>query len=443
MPNHYYSSLASGLDDGTNWTNAFETFTTALASKGATDVIWVDDDSDDVHIADLTLTFPDTPGLKMICVESDGRTTESPTAGRKTARKRGTGTGIQITIAGRAYVFGVSFETDGGGNNCDIVIGTVPGDHNLVFECCKFQLNGNGGGTDYSIGRAGNNSAVDMLFRFISCELTFGAAAQTIFIQNGRVEFNGLTLAGVAPTTIFTPNVGETLCLHVESSDLSGVSFTNLIDVSVENPGLARFLNCKLPAGINSTTGTIPGPGCIRTELFNCSDGNRNYEVYIQDWSGHCEDENVIVLNANDGDDDYSVKIVTTANASFEHPFKTPWFGQRQVDVGTSVDIEVEIQYANASAVQLKNNQVWLEVEVLSTTGFPVGGKVSSRVADFVTAATAYGLSSAVWEGSLADPVKQTISVSVIPRVKGWLHARLCVAEPEETIYLNNELTVT
>ena len=281
-----------------------------------------------------------------------------------------------------------------------------------------------------------------MLYRFISCEFTFGFSGHTIFISNGRVEFNGLTLAGVAPTTLFSPTGGETLCLHVESSDLSGVSFTNLIDVSVENPGLARFLNCKLPAGINFTTGTIPGPGCIRTELYNCSDGNRNYEVYIQDWSGHCEDENVFVLTANDGDD-YSVKVVTTANASFEHPFKTPWFGRRQVGVGSSVDIDVEIQYANASATQLNNDQVWIEVEVLSNSGFPLATKISSRIADFMTAATAYGLSSAVWEGSLTDAVKQTISVSVIPQVKGWLRARLCVAEPSETIYLNQKVAVT
>ena len=127
MPNHYYSSLSSGLDDGTDWTNAFETFTTALASKGATDVIWVDDDSDDSNTVDITLTFPSTPGFKMICVESDGRTTEPPTVAKKTARIRGTGTGIQISINGRAYVFGVSFETDGGGNNSDILIGTGSG----------------------------------------------------------------------------------------------------------------------------------------------------------------------------------------------------------------------------------------------------------------------------------------------------------------------------
>jgi len=101
--------------------------------------------------------------------------------------------------------------------------------------------------------------------------------------------------------------------------------------------------------------------------------------------------------------------------------------------------IDVEFEIVHDSATDLTDAEIWPEVLVRESASDTLGTWVSGGVADILTAGTDWPNSSETWTGTggFTNPNKQTLSVTVSPRVAGPLMCRIVVAKASKTVYLH------
>jgi hypothetical protein len=93
----------------------------------------------------------------------------------------------------------------------------------------------------------------------------------------------------------------------------------------------------------------------------------------------------------------------------------------------------------------MTNADCWLEVEALDTSGHPVSSITSDHRSDVETSATDHPDSSETWTGTsgFTTERKQYLTVDVTPQEVGFLQARVFLAKPSATLYVDPVLTIT
>jgi hypothetical protein len=146
-----------------------------------------------------------------------------------------------------------------------------------------------------------------------------------------------------------------------------------------------------------------------------------------------------------------SWKVVSAANCQYpsirlESPEIARYYPQTAAEIagwsaGMTVAVTVEILRDNAT--NLKDSEVWLEVNAPGTSGFPLGVLTSDAVADVLATAADQTASSVAWTTTgMTNVNKQKLSVSVVLQNKGWITARVVVAKASVTLYVDPKLTV-
>jgi hypothetical protein len=101
--------------------------------------------------------------------------------------------------------------------------------------------------------------------------------------------------------------------------------------------------------------------------------------------------------------------------------------------VGSPVTIHC---HTVTDGVTLTDADCWLEVQSLSTSGFPVSSFVSDS-AGVLASASNQDSSTETWTTTgLTSPIRQRLSVTVTPQEKGWISAVVRVVRPSTTIYV-------
>lgn len=454
MANIYVSSVdGSDADNGSTWALAKATLTGALAIATNADTIWLDPSHAESTAGTVTLTCPSSQGLRIL--SADARTSEPPT-GLSTSASVAVGAAASgLNFAGFAYIYGVQFL--GGTNNgsnafVSMLPASTPG--GMVFDNCAFQVRTASAGARIEIGQSVGSSNDNTYVLLLNCSVKFGATGQTIIVKHGQINIKGLTLdgAGSIPTTLFAFAAGTQPNVVVEASDLSGRAFTNLVNVGAASPGSLLVRNCKIPASMVVTTGTLPGIGGPIVRMHNCDDGSTNYRIAEASWAGSVVSDTSVYndAGADDGSGQgFSWKMATNANALF--PFallESPEFVQWNTATGSSKTVTVEIVHDGASA--FKDNEVWLEVQYLSATGSPLGAVVTDRMTNVLSTATAQATSTAAWTGDTGTgPNGSTtwntlkLECSFTPQKAGYIHAKVVMAVPSKTVYVDPLITVS
>jgi hypothetical protein len=113
-------------------------------------------------------------------------------------------------------------------------------------------------------------------------------------------------------------------------------------------------------------------------------------------------------------------------------------------DAGVSKTVTIEILHDSVTA--LKDDEVWLEVEYLSTSGSPLRATASDGPADALAAGANQASSSETWTTSgMSNPNTQKLSVTFTPQLKGPIGCRVMVGKASKTLYIDplNELSIT
>jgi hypothetical protein len=199
------------------------------------------------------------------------------------------------------------------------------------------------------------------------------------------------------------------------------------------------FKDCKLGSSVTvAASPTSPGGG--ETLLIRCDSGDTNYRTEKYRYEGTQTTETTIVRTggASDGTTPISWKIITTANSKRYMPFECIPISIWNETVGSPIDITVEGIWGSGSVPT--NADIWMDVEYLGTSGFPLGNFVSSAPADQLAAGTNLTASSETWGGSTTD---FKLEATITPEEKGPITVYIKVALPSSTFYIDPKITVS
>ena len=438
------TGIAAENEGGVIWAAPHARLRNAFSWGAAGDTFYLGDDHAATEAATITYSCPGTVAspCRVICV-SDAAA--PPTALATTAQEIVTGNTTLRWNSTHVYVYGVKFNA--GTTNGDGTIGLVNGSGsvNAVFENCEFNLVGTGANGRFNVGAS---STADATVTLINCISTFASTSQrmTFGVTKFKMHGGSIALTGSVPTIAFTQSSGSCAGTHcLVGVDLSAFnSGESLVDLAPNSNAAFLIQDCKLGASVAITTGTADGPGGISVRVVNSDSGDTNYRYAAHDYMGVETSETTIVRTggASDGTTTVSGKIVTPATTTVFAPYRTYPVELWQETVGGAITATVEMVTDN---VTVTDAEVWLEIEYLGTSGFPLGAFASDRVADPIFGTPANQTSSSeTWTTTgLGTPIKQKLAVTFTPQEKGVFRAVVCVAKASLTMYFDPKVTVT
>lgn len=437
MPTYYVHHAAAGAGTGADWANAYTTLTAALAVATSADLIYVAHDHSQSIASALTLTLPTSPGLRVLCVNRTSgalATTAVEAVGASSAA---------LSVQGFGYIYGLDFlaGTNNSGN-CSVFFGTGTVASGLVLENCKATLRTASSFANITFGPTASTGNDNISVTMLRPAFKFANAGQGLVPQHGRSELIGVSLdaSGTAPTTLIKPLAATTNNMSITASDLSGVTWTNLIQFSAsQGAHRIQVSQCKLPSGWSATTGT----GEIgMAELFvnDCDSGDVHTFFGYYNGLGSIVSDTANYLTA--GPAGQSWRITTTSAVTARQPFCTPWINQHNTATA-SVTPYIECLRNNGTATAYNDGEVWAEIAVKTDAGFanstlytdwigPLGGG----------SAQAAGVGTGSWTiGASNSPAsfKCDTGAAVTPDEVGAIRGRICVglASIDGTLYVD------
>jgi len=366
-----------------------------------------------------------------ICVTD---TAAPPTAVNTTATISTTGTSpLSVgNTTGIFYMYGVTFNCGSGSGAAGLSINCRVG----YFDTCAFNLVSINSGNIINFNNGSGSSAQKTECR--NSTFTFGATNQKITLSVGFIDIIGGSIAatGTVPTTAFNYGFVSGI-LTLRDCDLSAITGT-LVALDV-NSVHTYIENCKLGSGVTlASTSSLPNQAGTYLHVHNCDSGSKNYRFYTSNYMGTSQQETTIVHTggASDGTTAISWNIGTTAHVSFGLPFQSEEITQWNDTTGSSKTATVEIAGANT----LTNADIWMEIEYPGNASFPIGSTANCRASNILTTPANVTTSSASWGGSPA--VTQKLQVTFTPQMKGPIKARIYVAKPSITVYVDPLITV-
>jgi hypothetical protein len=444
MADYYVRSTdGNNADSGATWALAKADLQTPTWAAG--DRIFVSDVHAQTGASGFSITLNGTRAspVQVICADDSA---EPPTAVATTATVFTTGT-ASISIGGVGYFYGIHFKAGSGNANVNLTLGNA-GDNLQVYEQCTLE-NGSTGGSGFLVTIGNGSSALPSMIELIDCDVAFNSTASNIRFVNGTLHWRGGALTGSAITRLleFGTNARAGIA-YIDGVDLSGGASTLVLAEFDQGAALAVFRNCELPASWTGNPSNGYAAGC-RVEMYNCDSADTNYRLWIEDIAGSTKSETVVVRTggADDGTTPLSWKIDTKTDA--EYPVVkhvSPEIVQWNETTGSSVTATVEIVHDSqgaGSGSKFQDDEIWLEVMYLGTSGFPLGVWISDCKADVLATAANQADSTESWTTTgLTTPVTQKLSVTFTAQEKGFVHARVVMAKASKTAYICPKMTV-
>jgi len=322
---------------------------------------------------------------------------------------------------GSAYSCGVNFKHAVGGGGWMAL-------REWTFEDCTFQCF--------------SNFAVDAnaIFRNVVLYHVYAPVYAGIIGMSAPAAFTWRggalrPLGSPAPTIIF--NMWGTLnskFIDVEGVDMS--EFSGGTTTLIRAHGYARITlkNCRLGANINLTqrVGSISPWG--RLELINCDSANTNYRYYRYQDAGEIFHETGIYREggASDGTTPICRRMVSSDWAKYEDPLI---LGELVGWNETTGQQKTATLHVLTNGVTLTNKDLWVEVEYLGNADYPLSSFVTNKP-HILESGTSLDSDTATWIHNLQNPVRQKVSLSFTPQMKGPIRVTVRLSRPSTTVYV-------
>lgn len=363
---------------------------------------------------------------RIICVTSNVAPS-STLATSATVTTTGTS---NIQINSNAYVYGIQFFCGTGAGAVTLFWGV--NNVQQSYENCIFKVVSTNTGSALSL-NSGNVTATYV--DFIGCTFLFSAAAQQILLAWNSLFRKNCIFANSAtvPTTLFssTGSSARGGIATIRDCDLSAI-VGSLVAVGGGEALTIYFQNCKLGAGVSPITGTQLLNNACTVFLHNSDSSNTNYRYYYANFAGTIQQETTIVRTgslATDGTTPLSWNITNNTSPNYYSPFVSEEIAIWNDTSGSLVTATLYL----ISNTTLNNNDLWAEIEYPSSSTFPLGATVDSRMTPLGTPASLTADTS-VWGGSTN---KYKIVLTFTPQMKGPIKARFFSAKASATIYID------
>ncbi len=441
------STDGNDADNGSTWALANAATTGAVADAVAGDRIFYSQAHSENIAANIVATFPGTLAApnQLIC----GNDAAEPPTTVATGAQIGTNGNFAISLNGNISAYGLSvFAQTAGATSASAAINLAAGSvvEFQLYDTCAFRLGSLSATPDINVGASGKTVGASVVWR--NCTIRMGNAGQTISVFGANFQWiGGSVVSGSSSSTALflfggSGRGGNAL---VESVDFSNFGSTFSFVTATSYAGRLVLRNCKLPSGwtggLFASAPTQPG---MRAEMHNCDSGDTNYRLWVQDYSGSIYSETVIVRSggASDGTTPFSWRMASDSGASYPLiPLASPELSAWNDTTGSAITATVEVV---TDGVTLNDDECWLEVQYLGTSGAPLGAVASDCKADILASAAAQTSSSETWTTTgLSSPVKQKLSVTFTPQERGFFQAVVKLAKASATVYVDPMLTVT
>jgi hypothetical protein len=431
VASYYVYSGAGGAGTGADWANAYTSLATAFSGKAAGDIFYVSDDHAQTQASALTLTSPGTitDPCFVYCVRRTGGSVPPVSADLRTTATITTTGANAISLAGVYSYYGITFSAGTGATNAAFnASSTTFG----LFEACAIRKLG----TTASVSAISFNfSGAHVILK--NTTVQFGATGDAIALP-GRFEWyrtsSAITGATVPTGGLFAQ--GNAVLILCEGVDLSALgSGTTLVRALSQNSQFL-FKDCKLGSSVTvaATPTTLRGA----VSLVRCDSGDTNYRTEKYDYTGTLTTETTIVRTggASDGTTPIAWKVITTANSERIYPFEAFPISIWNETTGSSVTVTVECRGAAIPNL----DEMWMDVEYLGTSGFPLGNFSTTGHADLLATGTANTSSSESWGGSTSS---FKLVATITPQEKGPITCYVKVAKVSTTVYVDPKITLT
>lgn len=440
MTTYYVRSTdGSNSDSGLTWALAKATLGGALAVAAAGDRIWVSQaHSESSGTLPLTaIPVTDNP-LEILC----GNDSAEPPTSLATGASITSTTG-DIQIGGPVYVYGITFVSgQGSASACNIFLGSAGSTSGInVYENCTFVLASTG---DFGQINFNNNGAASMQTVFLNCIVKFGKSNQNLACAAGLFKWIGGSVdpSGTIPATLFRTalQMGD---VTIQGVDLSALVSSTILDFfSVGKFATLIMTDCKLASNTTISAGTRKLPG-NRVIVDRCGSAGSGYSMVRSEYLGDVTVETTLVRTggASDGATPISHKMVSGDGTKFWNPLYGPEIFLFNAVLGISKTVTIEILHDSVTA--LKDDEVWIEVEALTSSSNPLGSFVVDRKTDILASGSNQDTSTAVWASGLGNPNTQKLVVTLTPQLRGVLRCRVALAKPSYTIYACPKVVLT
>lgn len=421
------------------WSAPHARFEVALESgygwSAAGDTIYLGHDHAETYAGSNTFSSQGTAisPQRVICVSTAGSVPPVSADLATTASITFTGA-VSMSINGTFYCYGVKFVV-GSGSSAGTLNIVNAASSTQVYENCAFSLPSTASGNIVHFGNGPDRQAI-----LINTTLEFGATGNGIG-QCGNLVWKNTPNALVGatfPTTLFA-GTNPTLA-QLDGVDLSALGSGKTIFGVTVGCGRNFIKNCKLGSSV-TISGTQPiGNGPIDLLISDSADTHNRQERYSAQGTLSTETTIVRTSGASDGDTSIAWKVITTTSAKWGHPFECFEMGIWNTAVGSSKTATVEIVNDGTT---LQDDDIWMDVEYLGTSGSPLASKASTRSADVLNAGTNLTTSGATWTTTgLSSPVKQYMQATFTPQEIGMIRIKVYVAKASKTIYIDPKITI-
>lgn len=424
---------------GLYWLGADKT--TKLATNS--DVIYIADN----HVSPLYaaqiqiyLVGSNSNPLRVICTNF---TTDAQSSGAVEK----TDNGFSYSFCGYATIVGLTLDVgNGGSSSANINSGTNDfGSQVIEFVNCYFYLNNTNTVSTISLG--GNNIWANYVGIYTHCIYRFSNSSQKFVMGGGILAKNLQKHASSVSITNLANWRLDIGALNKERTFVGcDLSATNISNVEMRK---AVFINCKLPTTYYSSVNynyLYPD----YTEFFgNDSDTYHyalsNYVCNIVSNTGVYKDGGYNGTDKAGSNVPLSLMMTSYSPVKIELPAFTAWIPVKITSTGSK---NFSIAIAHTLASVLKDNEVWLEVEIMDDAGDTyyaeyVTAPVQSgtNIIDYTAAGSDLTDTAEAWTGITGEKT-HTLSKTITVNQIGYARVRVALAKASTTIYINPDITV-